>query len=329
MPPARPVTSAYSAAHFGVDLGCAYAIFRWVPKTALVFLIYNFCAFALQMPLGVLADRRRSGLPFAVSGSLTVAVLCLSPDPGLPGCALLGLGNALFHVGGGLDVLRLTGDRAGPLGVFVSPGAIGLFCGTLLGKGGYPPVLAAALALGTGLLPLLPRRAPAGRPEERPLPGREVLLPALLLFAVVVLRSWAGLAGQFSWKTGLYSLLAVLALALGKTAGGLLADRFGARPVSALSLLAAAGLFLPGDFSPAGLAALLLFNMSMPITLWALARRLPGHEGFAFGALTFALFLGFLPVYLGTGAFGAAELALASLLSCLLLTAGLRERRAR
>ena len=43
----------------------------------------------------------------------------------------------------------------------------------------------------------------------------------------------------------------------------------------------------------------MLFNMSMPVTLYLLAVNLPGLYGFSFGLLTFGLFLGFLPVYAG------------------------------
>ena len=69
--------------------------------------------------------------------------------------------------------------------------------------------------------------------------------------------------------------------------------------------------------------------MTMPITLWAAAKLLPGAKGFAFGMLTFALFLGFLPVYLGwsvpvQGGVGYAFGALASLV---LLVLGLRKGR--
>lgn len=48
-----------------------------------------------------------------------------------------------------------------------------------------------------------------------------------------------------------------------------------------------------------GVLALLLFNMTMPLTLYQLWLRWPQYPGTVFGALTFGLFLGFLPVALG------------------------------
>ena len=50
----------YSLAHFLVDFLCAYMIFRKTHESTLFYtglLLYNFCAFAVQMPLGILADR--------------------------------------------------------------------------------------------------------------------------------------------------------------------------------------------------------------------------------------------------------------------------------
>jgi FSR family fosmidomycin resistance protein-like MFS transporter len=67
--------------------------------------------------------------------------------------------------------------------------------------------------------------------------------------------------------------------------------------------------------------------MTMPITLWAVARILPGVKGFSFGLLTFGLFLGFMPVYFGLNPIIHTSLgfAMASLISLGLLLAGLRK----
>ena len=56
----KSLLALYSAAHFWVDLSCAFLVFRTMtgsPDLALCLLLYNFCAFALQMPFGLLADR--------------------------------------------------------------------------------------------------------------------------------------------------------------------------------------------------------------------------------------------------------------------------------
>ncbi len=126
-------TLLYSLAHFAVDLGCAFAMFAVCRGDALCFLLYNFCAFAMQMPLGVLADAVGHNRRFALLGAGLVGVVCCLPSFRVAGAVVLGLGNGLFHIGGGLDVLNLSGKKAAPLGVFVSPGAFGVYLGTVWG----------------------------------------------------------------------------------------------------------------------------------------------------------------------------------------------------
>lgn len=97
----------------------------------------------------------------------------------------------------------------------------------------------------------------------------------------------------FSWKTGVYSVLAVLALALGKAAGGFVCDRIGKGALTAISLGLSGVLFLFSNVPAIGLTAVFLFNMSMPVTLDLAAKSFKGARGFSFGLMTFALFLGF------------------------------------
>ena len=317
----RRTLAACCAAHFLVDFACAFLAFRFLGRgggLAALLLVYNFCAFAVLMPLGLLADRWDRDSALAAAGTLTVALAYgLTPLPWLA-AVLAGLGNAAFHVGAGLETLSISRDRAGPLGLFVSPGAVGLFFGTLLGKGGSFPAwgVAGLLTLAAVFLMLTKQPRPGGGAAALP-PLGTVALPLLGLLAVVVLRSWVGMGLTVPWKgEGYWAAVLVLALAAGKAAGGYLADRFGFRRTAILSLaLSAALLLLAPEHPLLGTAAIFLFNMTMPLTLWASARLLPSARGFAFGLLTFGLFLGFLPAAFGEtmSAFMAAVWALASL----------------
>ena len=76
-----------------------------------------------------------------------------------------------------------------------------------------------------------------------------------------------------------------------------------------------------------GVLALFLFNITMPITLFALAQTMSGCKGFSFGLLTFALFLGYLPSYLGAASLRGWGMALVAALSALLLLPGLKHLR--
>lgn len=310
------------AGHFLVDFACAFLLFRTLRGEAAwgeLLLVYNFCAFAVQMPLGLLADRWDRDGPVAAAGALLV--MLAYGLTALPWAAVTaaGLGNAAFHVGGGLETLSLSGERAGPLGLFVAPGAVGLFFGTLLGKGGAFPIWPVPFLLLFAAAALLWARLDRPeRPGEAKTPRLlHPALPLLPLLAVVALRSYVGMTLTFPWKgEGRWALVLVLALALGKAAGGYLADRFGFLRTAAGSLALSAALLLAPGFPACGAAAVFLFNMTMPLTLWASARLLPQTRGFAFGLLTFGLFLGYVPVVFGAPALSgpaAAPLALASL----------------
>ena len=288
----------YAAAHFAVDLCCALLLFRqsghaqWV----LALLLYNFCAFALQLPLGIAADKLNRNHTVAAAGMLLIAVSFLLSGFLFP-ALLAGCGNALFHVGGGIEALNQSHHRAFRLGLFVAPGALGLYLGTQWGKGGpllwLPPLLLAA----AGMLLL---RFGYGKTQNA-----APLLPSFRMVlwcqaAVVVLRSYIGFCLLFSWNTSFWSGLAVAAATvLGKAAGGFLLDRWGYTPTVGLSLLSAAACFLFPQFPVFGLMGILFFQMTMPVTLWTAARCCPQAKGFSFGLLTFGLFLGFLPKLLG------------------------------
>ena len=119
----------------------------------------------------------------------------------------------------------------------------------------------------------------------------------LLLFLVVVLRSFLGGVMEFSWY-GWPEIALVLALCvtLGKVVGGILADRIGVLWTVVVPLSISAMLFwFASDYMIPGLMAVLLFQTTMPITLSLMHRQTPGHPGMAFALLSFGLFLGSLP----------------------------------
>ena len=292
--------------HMLVDFLCAFSLFRSFIHLPAVFLLYNFCAFALQMPLGILLDewmlrRREKTLPalaFTAAGMiLTAAGSFLSP-------IITGTGNALFHCGGG--VLTIHEDQEAQLygrglGVFVAPGAVGLFLGITFNGTAYYGVIriAACLALVLGIFALYSSAAPRPVQQVRD-NARGAVCTAAITFTVVVLRSLCGMAIVFPWKNGfLVSFVSVLCLACGKAAGGFACASWGMKRTVVCTLVPAMLCYALAQNAACGLAALFLFNMTMPLTLYRLAEAMPSQPGFAFGILTFGLFLGYLPVYYG------------------------------
>lgn len=320
--------SVYCISHFLVDLGCAFFILSlpYGSNRTIAFLIYNFCAFALQMPFGILADNLSRNAVIAAVGCILVALGTLIPLPFVL-AVVIGIGNALFHVGGGVDALNMSSQKCSPLGLFVSPGAIGLCLGKML-CGKIPFCVVSAILLLAAIAILLTSKGFHGsfssdnRELSLPQISPSVLLSVLCLFAVVALRSFAGMSFSFEWKASIPALITIGCIALGKAFGGFAADLLGTKAASILSLGVCAVLFLFSDNILCGLAALLLFNMTMPITLWETAQIFPNAKGFSFGLLTFALFIGFLPVYFGVPSLSAIMSAVISALSLILLLFG-------
>ncbi len=115
----------------------------------------------------------------------------------------------------------------------------------------------------------------------------------------IAIRSFTGMTLSVDWKTNTFlTILPGLCAFGGKFAGGILADRFGARRVGTISMLLSIPLLYCFSSNIALCSAgLLMFNITMPLTLWGVALRLPGQPGFAFGLTTLALLAGSFPVF--------------------------------
>lgn len=284
--------AVYAVGHFLVDFACALMMLHTLPDPVW-FLVYNFCAFAMQMPIGLLADILGRNRPFALVG-IALVLLAACPLPVPLRVIAMGLGNACYHVGGGREAL-LHDDKMTGLGIFVSPGAVGIYLGTVLAHiDAVHVAVFAALAVTVATVLMC---CPGG--IKRNLISRPQPMLALLMLAVVIVRSLIGLSMESPWKTGLFVTFGALAAAGGKALGGFAGDMLGSRTAGVLSLVLAAALFLLPEAGIAGVLGVLLFNMTMPITLRRACDAVPGMEGFGFGFLTFGLFLGYLPSAFG------------------------------
>ncbi len=342
----------YTAAHFLVDFACGYILYAMYTAGELeaasvtaLFVLYNLLAFATQHAFGAIADKVKSnGRIFAVIGITATAVgLFVGGDNPLLTVFLVGLGNASFHVGGGIDSI-CEGRGMTRAGIFVSSGALGIALG---GKFGEKLLLSplhyitmlifAAVAVWVfcnGERHIVDAPEPAENEKDK-ITAKTVIsavLPALLLllFAVLI-RSYAGFAAvRPESDSSLVLLLIAAASFAGKFAGGIFADLLGARRVATASLLLCVPLFYLGAESNLFfLAATFLFNISMPITLVGAARKFPGHEGFVLGLTALALFIGYfinaiLPIEASTATILIPLLSLVAAVALFLTTDDIR-----
>lgn len=282
-------------AHLLVDGLCAATVFgpvRDAERFTELVLLYNTLAFSTQCLVGLAADRIRRHAWAGLASAVTIALGFFLPLPAWLRICLVGAGNSLFHVAGGAMTLERSGGKAGPLGVFVAPGAVGLTLGALWPQLGnlFAPLLIACTA---AVVPLEKASPVKELPEKQVRPRIELAVPLLLTLAVAV-RAVGGSAVSFPWKTGAaMALLLTVFVFAGKTAGGFLCDRLGAGKTALASIIPAAALIaFCSAWAAPSLAGQLLLNLTMPVTLWLLYRAMPDSPGFAFGLAASALWPG-------------------------------------
>jgi len=299
--------AVFSLTHLVVDFACFFVLFgvfyvgvEELPLISAGFLLYNAVAFALQVPIGFLADKVRfSHGFFAVVGLVVVLLGVLIPASPWLRLAFCALGNACFHIGGGIDSLVFARGRFARSGIFISFGALGVALGTLSGKGELltPAWVAVILAICTllvlrfCLLKKQPYEAPFSFPPAR-IKASELVV-YLCLIAIVV-RAVVGAYTPVPWKSTVFlTLLPAIVVFAGKFSGGMLADRFGARRVASMSLLISAPLLaFANDQIILCCIGLFLFNITTAVTLCVLVDKLPQNPGLGFGLTTLALFVG-------------------------------------
>lgn len=334
----KVIVLVYSAIHFIVDMSCAVLVSNLLAQRASggyslfeAIILYDFMAFVLQFPIGILADKLNKNALVSMTGCVLVAGAYAFADWGVAACVVAGVGNALFHVGGGIDVLNISQGKASPSGAFVSTGALGLFLGAKSASFGFTRYYAVVLLLLAAAAVLVwlyikSRNSVHNRPFAVTRLSLQQWFAVACLMITVCIRSYVGMILSFEWKSSLpLAVAAILAVVLGKMLGGAVGDRIGFLPASVLSLGVAAVLFLFAFRIPAvGIAAILLFNMTMPLTLTALAEIFDGAKGMAFGLLTVALFVGAVPKFFGyTALFTPWGLFGITAASAVILAAGL------
>lgn len=295
----RTRLTIYAFAHFAVDLCCFFALYSGAvgsAQAALLVLLYNALAFGLQTPFGAIADSLDDARPVAVLGCGLVALGVMARERFFLSVACLGLGNALFHVGGAVATLRHRPGDALSAGFYVAPGALGVALGMLSAASG-------ALSTAMGVLLMLvcvflivavgpgaPRRCAV---EETPREPAPLSAGAIMLCLISIgVRSFAGFAADLPKLL----LIGGLAAFLGKLLGGALARRlpWNVLAVACVSIGGLAMAFFPGKaFIYIGV---FLFNFAMPLTLSTVMKSLPGRAGLGFGLTTLALLLGWLPL---------------------------------
>ena len=297
--------------HFLVDglcLCCLYLIafpFSF-PRLTGIFVVYNVLAFLTQPLTGLLADRMRERHWMLLAAVVLMLAAVMTVTFGLPFAGylapvLLGLGNSLFHVWGGKQVVLKAGNDMRALGLFVSTGAFGLavamvfFSLSLL----YIFLLALCLLAVAYLKLEQSDERVGGALQDTPWSSRVRQSRWLLLLVVVAFVMFRSFMGESFTsaivKDNMVVLLIGLTAMLGKMAGGWMASRMGILvTLAAVAVVVLGCLLCRSSERAVMLTGLFAVNCTMPVTLYWANGLLKGREGLAFGLLAAALIPGYL-----------------------------------
>lgn len=289
-----------SLIHLIIDGIAGYIIFDrlyvdYEEYALLTFLLYNFLAFMLQPLFGYLIDRIRGERFFVIGSVILISLACLLKNDLIFTIIILGISNSIFHVAGGKYTGYYDRYHYKYLGLFVSLGAIGLGLGTLYHE--YFSILWFIIpGLGLSLVFLFYKEPEIIDDSKHKSNNKLNSLCIIILALAVFIRSFVGKYINYSCVDLI--ILISLCQTLGKVMGGIFSDLFNAKKVSLVSLILAFLLITLGyNNSICLLIGTILFNMTMPITLGLLNKRLKNYEGLSFGILAFMLFPGYLLAY--------------------------------
>lgn len=303
------VLSVISLGHFVIDAACIMMVVRLTGSgkpliSAFLLLLYDLLAFATQPILGYISDKYKKYGKIAALGCILTALGMVFYNLPFLAVIISGIGNALFHVGGGVVSLKLDPGKAWAPGIFIAPGTMGVFIGTLIGKQTFSPfpfIISLILLSAVHYIIKDPSMEINNTRGMKVFSERLFNAVLVLILFTVIIRSFAGLGISYVWKADIKLLLIMsVCVMLGKAMGGILSDRFGLLKVPVIGLILSVPCLILGlSYPVTGIIGMFLFNLTMPVTLLLTANLFPGHEGLGFGMTVLALSIGSIPVFSG------------------------------
>lgn len=306
----------YFYIHFATEVICFFCLKKQMmtDDSALLWLVpfvYDALAFVPQSVFGYISDRFpkfNAGLTGIILMAFAGLSFWLGILPGrFPAIVVLCAGNALTHVGGAEVTLRSSGGHLAHSAVFVGGGSFGVITGTLLAATSLPYIAVILFLLSAVPFAVCAQKYRYPGADTRELckdfnyAKKNIPVPVVILVSmlVVAVRAYMGYCLPVAWKTTtLHSALLFITMGAGKAAGGFLADAYGVKKTALVSAAGALPFILLGNrIMVVSLIGIMLFSMTMSITVALNVSVLKGAPGLAFGYSTTALFLGTLPIF--------------------------------
>ena len=299
----------YFYIHFIVEVVCFFYLSKITNNSYIIWLIpfiYDGLAFVPQSIIGYLSDKyQKTNMGFIGIILLFMAYLIyiLTDFTIYLSLIILSLGNAFLHISGAESTLRNSDGKLSPAAIFVSGGSFGVITGKMLASMSIPSTVMLLLIISMIPFILLANTYHKRRSDTNKFNYiRDDIKPGLVVIIavfIVTVRGYMGYGIPTTWnKTTLQAIIFFFTMGIGKALGGILSDIFGIRRVAVLSTLFAIPFLCFGDnIMIISLIGVMLFSMTMAITLGILVSVLKRTPGLAFGLTTIGLFLGTAPIF--------------------------------
>ena len=304
----------YFYIHLITEILCFYVLTKVTGFFHFVWMVpflYDAFAFVPQSLIGYISDKYPK-IKIGLIGVILLLVGFILFNLNLPigkytSIIILCLGNAAIHINGAEVTLRASEGKLSHSAIFVAGGSFGVITGKLLGK--TPLSFWILTILGLTMIPfiLLAEYYRKELKDENKScekfnyanPNINPLIIIILAVLVVIVRGYMGYGIPTSWnKTIIQTILLYVFMGIGKALGGILSDLIGIRKTALLSTIGALPFLIFGDkIMLLSLFGVLLFSMTMSITLALLVSVLKETPGLAFGLTTIGLFLGTVPIF--------------------------------
>ena len=296
----------YFYIHFIVEVTCFYFLTTITHGSNFVWLIpfiYDGLAFVPQAVIGYISDKYpkiNMGIIGTVLLLISYLIWILTSANILIPLIIICIGNGMLHVSGAECTLRNSNGKLSHSAIFVGGGSFGVITGKLL-AGNISHWLIVLFIL-TMIPFILLADTYTGKDNLRFDYANKKLNPYLVIILavlVVIVRGYMGYGIPTSWnKSVIQTVLLFCIMGVGKCAGGILSDAYGIRKIGIISTLLAIPFLCFGDnIMIISLIGVMMFSMTMSITLGILVSVLKEKPGLAFGLTTIGLFLGTAPIF--------------------------------
>lgn len=298
----------YSYIHFIIEIVSFFILTKYLNNSMifLIDLLYDFLAFVPQEILGYIFDEKvkiNFGLIGWILSCLALILMYFNVIP-LIVIMIIAIGNAMVHIQGAEITLRTGNGLISPSAIFVAGGSFGLITGKLLAINNFSILFILLINL-TMLVPILFTYNNA-KLDFNPLKKYNFELAKIntsviliLTTLVVTIRSFMGYGIPTTWnKTDTQTIMLYSFMGIGKALGGISIDKIGIKKTIFISTICSIPFLIFGNNQMyISLFGVMMFSMTMAITLAILVSALPKYPGIAFGLTTIGLFIGTLPMF--------------------------------